>query len=74
MAETMLPNTNGRETAYERYDRCVRWYNIAAGRFNSAIDAYEAADRELRDAERWFTEARDDLHRAAAVLGLDGAP
>ena len=70
----MLPNTNCTDSAEQRYERCVRWYNIAAGRFNSAIDAYEAADRELRDAERWFTEARDDLNRAAAVLSLDGAP
>jgi hypothetical protein len=70
----MLPNTNCTDSTEQRYERCVRWYNIAAGRFNSAIDAYEAADRELRDAERWFTEARDDLNRAAAVLSLDGAP
>jgi len=70
----MLANTNGIDTAEERYDRCVRWYNIAVSRYNQALDWYEAADREMRDAGRWFTEARDDLNRAAAVLGLDGAP
>ena len=32
---TTLPNTNGTDSAEQRYDRCVRWYNIAVGRYNS---------------------------------------
>jgi hypothetical protein len=74
MPETMLPNTNGIDSAEQRYDRCVRWYNTSVSRYTSAIDAFDAADRELRDAERWFTEARDDLNRAAAAIGAPGAP
>ena len=69
-----LPNTNGRETAEERYERCVRSYNTSVGRYNSAIDAFEWAEGELADSRRWLDEARDDLNRAASVLGLDGAP
>jgi hypothetical protein len=71
---TMLPNTNGVDSAEERYERCVRWYNVAVSRYNSAADAYEAADRELRDADCWLDEARDDLNRAASAVGLPGAP
>jgi hypothetical protein len=70
----MLPNTNARETAGERYDRCVRSYNIAVGRYNAAFDYLESARREYDDAERWLEEARDDLNRAASVVGLPGAP
>jgi hypothetical protein len=69
-----LPNTNGTDSPQERYDKCVRWYNIAVSRYNSAIDQFEAARRELDDAGRWFSEARDDLNRAAAVMGEHGAP
>ncbi len=101
-----LPNTNGIESAEERYDRCVRTYNRCVRRHNSAADeltaaegeygnAYgalawlegtaipwfydakhrlEAADRDYDDARRWLDEARDDLNRAASVVGLPGAP
>lgn len=69
-----LPNTNGTETAEERYARCIRWYNVTAARYNAALDSYEAAERELTDAHQWYEEARDDLNRAAAVLGQPGAP
>jgi hypothetical protein len=71
---TMLPNTNGTDTAEERYGKCVSFYNAAAGRYNAALDWLDAAQREYDDAERWLTEARDDLNRAAAVLGLPGTP
>jgi hypothetical protein len=73
-AVTTLPNTNGIDTAGQRYERCVRWYNVAVSRYNSAADAYQAAGRELQDAEMWLDEARDDLNRAASVVGLPGAP
>lgn len=68
----MLPNTNAVDTAEERYERCVRWYNVSVTRYNAALDAYEAADREIRDAEQWLDEARDDLNRAATAVGLSG--
>jgi exonuclease VII small subunit len=71
---TVLPNTNGIDTADERYDRCVRSYNIAVSRYNSAADYLESAEREYADAERWYAEARDDLNRAAAATGAPGAP
>ena len=71
---TMLPNTNGRESPEQRYYRCVCSYNIAVSRYNSAVGAYEWADGELADAQRWLDETRSDLNRAAMVVGLDGAP
>ena len=71
---TTLPNTNGNDTADERYDKALRAYNVATSRLNSAIDALEWAEREYADAERWFTESRDDLNRAASVVGRPGAP
>jgi hypothetical protein len=70
----MLPNSNGTDTAEERYEACVRWWNVSVSRYNSAAEAYESARRELEDAELWLDEARDDLNRAAAVLGEPGAP
>ena len=71
---TTLPNTNGTDSAEQRYDRCVRWYNIAVGRYNSAADSLDSAEREYRDAMMWLDEARDDLNRAASVIGMEGAP
>jgi hypothetical protein len=70
----MLPNTNGRQTPEERYERSVTSWNIAVSRYNSAVGAYEWAEQELADAQRWLDEARDDLNRAAMVLGREGAP
>lgn len=70
----MLPNSNGRDSAEERYEACVRWWNVAVSRYNAAADAYESAQAELRDAGCCLDEARGDLDRAAAVLGLPGAP
>jgi hypothetical protein len=69
-----LPNSNGRDSAEQRYAACVRSYNVAVSRNNAAVDAYEWAIGELQDAERWLTQAREDLNRAAAVLGMPGAP
>ena len=74
MTETMLPSTNGLETAGERYDRCVRSYSIAVSRYNAAVGYLESAECEYADARRWLDEARSDLDRAAAVVGLPGAP
>jgi hypothetical protein len=71
---TMLANTNGIDSAEERYEKCVRWYNTAVGRYNSAVDVYESAERELRDASQWLDQARDDLNRSASAVGLPGAP
>ena len=69
----MLPNTNGRDTPEERYEKCVRFYNGAVGRHNGDR-RLEAAQREYDDAQRWFEEARDDLNRAAVAIGLPGTP
>ena len=74
MAETTLPNSNGRDTPEQRYDKAVNSWNVAVGRFNSAADALEWAEREYADAKRWLDETRSDLDRAAAVVGLPGAP
>lgn len=74
MAETMLPNANGRDTPEQRYGKAVNSWNVAVGRFNSAAGALEWAEREYADAQRWLDEARSDLDRAAAVVGLPGAP
>ena len=71
---TMLPNTNGTDSAEKRYERCVRWYNTVVARYNSAADCLDSAEREYQDAARWLDEARDDLNRAASVVGMPGAP
>jgi hypothetical protein len=67
MAETMLPNTNGRDTPEQRYGKAVNSWNVAVRRFNSAAGALEWAEREYADARRWLDEARDDLNRADAI-------
>ncbi len=72
---TELPDTiGGGETPQSRYDRCVRWYNTVVARYNSALDSLTSARHEYEDAEMWLHEARDDLNRAASVLGREGAP
>ena len=68
---TTLPNTNGRETADERYDRCLRSYNIAVRRYNAAVDYLITAKREYADAKGWMDEAQSDLERAGSVIGLE---
>lgn len=72
---TTLPNTvAGGETPESRYDFCARWYNTVVARYNSALDSLDTAQREYDDAAMWLSEARDDLNRAASVLGREGAP
>ena len=44
---TMLPNTNGIDSAQEHYERCVRSYNVAVSRYNSAIGYLESAEHGL---------------------------
>lgn len=66
-----LPDSIGAgETPEQRYDRCLRWYNTMVGRYNAAIDSLTSAEAEFRDAEMWFNEARDEMNRAASVIGL----
>lgn len=66
-----LPDSiGGGETPDQRYHRCVRWYNVTVRRYNAAVDAIEAAEAEVRDAKMWLDEARDEMNRAASVIGL----
>jgi hypothetical protein len=71
---TTLPDSNGVDSAEERYEQCIRWWNVVVSRYNSAVDSYDAAEREMQDAEHWLNEARGELNRAASVVGLPGAP
>lgn len=68
---TALANTNGRETADERYDRALRWYDICARRLQAAADQLIAARREYEDARMWMDEAESDLTRAGSAIGLE---
>jgi hypothetical protein len=44
----MLPNTNGIDSAEDRYEKCVRFYDTAAGRYNAALDWLEASRTRVR--------------------------
>lgn len=69
-----LPDSTGSgETPDQRYDRCLRWYNTMADRYNASLDTLTATEADFRDAETWLSEARSELNRAAAVTGAERA-